>query len=249
MNNKNIVFLLGGNDLEMAEIKNLLEVEQIPYQDNNLSWGASWDSYKNWCLDKGKAYEKIYGIELAGDKPAANCILIDHHGKNMNRPASILQVCEIIGINPSRRQELIAANDAGYIPAMLHIGASREEIAQIRREDRTLSGCTEKDEENAQARYDMYGSKDEPIYKAHLYTPKFAPFIDAHWSPKALFIVNAKAGDNKLEVQISGYNAMRYIAKFKSICPSCWYGGGINGYIGGYMDLVHYGILKKYVCK
>lgn len=245
----NIVFLLGGKDLEMVEIKSILEIEQVPYQDNYLGWGASWDSYRDWCLCEGKNYERIYGIELAGKRPAENCILIDHHGENMSKPASILQVCEIIGIRPSNRQQLIAANDAGYIPGLRAAGANKEEEQIIRREDRRLSGCTDIDEANAKAHYEIYGSAERPIYEATLRTAKFAPFIDSNWEANRLFFLNGPASDGKLEVQVSGKGAMDYLDKFKALCPSCWFGGGSDGYIGGYMDLVQYGILKDIICK
>lgn len=249
MNNKNIVFLLGGNDLEMAEIKIILEVEQVPYQDNHLGWGASWDSYKDWILCEGKNYERIYGIELAGKRPAENCILIDHHNENADKPASILQVCEIIGIRPSRHQQLVATNDAGYIPGLRTAGASEEEIDMIRKKDRALSGCTDEDEANKDAHYDIYGSAERPIYKANLKTAKFAPFIDTHWEANRMYLLNGPAADHKIEVQISGKGAMDYLDKFKALCPNCWYGGGADGFVGGYMDLVQYGILKDIVCK
>lgn len=246
---KNIVFLLGGNDLEMAEIKNLLEIKHVPYQDHHLSWGASWDSYKDYCLGKGKAYDKIYGIELVGKIPAANCILIDHHNENCQRPASILQVCSILCIRPSRHQQLVAANDSGYIPGLRAAGATNEEIFAIRKEDRKISGCTEADEANAAAHYEIYGSTERPIYKATLKTAKFAPFIDTHWEANRMYLLNGPAADHKIEVQISGKGAMDYLDKFKALCPNCWYGGGADGYVGGYMDLVQYNILKDIICK
>lgn len=60
---------------------------------------------------------------------------MDHHDANIEREASVLQVLALLGLEPNWRQRLIAANDSGYIPAMLQLGATREEIEQIRRED------------------------------------------------------------------------------------------------------------------
>ncbi len=42
----NYIFLLGGHDLEMVEIKNLLVQNNQDYLDNNLSLDkASWEDY------------------------------------------------------------------------------------------------------------------------------------------------------------------------------------------------------------
>src|SRR3989338_4657623 len=45
--------------------------------------------------------------------------------------------------------ELIAANDAGYIPAMVALGATETEIAQVRCADRKAQGVTEAEEREA----------------------------------------------------------------------------------------------------
>ncbi len=39
------IFLLGGHDLEMQEIRNILEEKQLKYFDYNLAWGAKLSSY------------------------------------------------------------------------------------------------------------------------------------------------------------------------------------------------------------
>ena len=48
---------------------------------------------------------------------------------NASRPASILQVCELLGIAPTRKMQLVAANNSGHIPAMINMGAAKSEIA------------------------------------------------------------------------------------------------------------------------
>jgi hypothetical protein len=44
---------------------------------------------------------------------------IDHHGESAKNPASISQVLKLIGVEPSLEDELIAANDRGYIPEVI----------------------------------------------------------------------------------------------------------------------------------
>ena len=43
--------------------------------------------------------------------------------------------------------QLVAANDSRYIPGMIKLGASREEIDDIRRADRAAQGVSEGDDE------------------------------------------------------------------------------------------------------
>ena len=53
--------------------------------------------------------------------------------------------------NETRRWvELVAANDAGYIPAMLALGATPEEVARVRLADRSAQGITPEQELQAE---------------------------------------------------------------------------------------------------
>lgn len=56
----------------------------------------------------------------------------------------------MLGIEPTRKMQLVAANDAGYIPAMMEMGATKEEIAQIRYQDRAAQGITPEQEKQAE---------------------------------------------------------------------------------------------------
>jgi hypothetical protein len=67
---------------------------------------------------------------------------IDHHNARSAESASILQVLTLIGATPSRVEELIAANDSGYIPGMKAIGASQDEVSHIRALERQMQGIT-----------------------------------------------------------------------------------------------------------
>jgi hypothetical protein len=96
---------------------------------------------------------QIIGVELGGDNPYG-AVDIDHHrysGADRSSPLSSLeQIAGILGVQLDRRQILIAANDRGYIPAMLAAGASDREAAEIRAEDRVAQGLTPEDEERAE---------------------------------------------------------------------------------------------------
>jgi hypothetical protein len=162
MNTNNLHFFLGGNDLEMKTIKNLLDEQGVAYSDANLSWGASTSKYGDEISEVAAEGKTPVIVELAVDsKLPENTINVDHHNENSDKPASILQVCELLGVEPTRKMQLVAANDSGYIPAMMAMGASETEINAIRYQDRATQGITLEQEEQAefalQHTKEMYG--------------------------------------------------------------------------------------------
>lgn len=151
MNKNNLHFFLGGADLEMATIKKLLEKEGVAYSDAGLAWGASTSKYGDEIEKVAKEGKTPVIIELAVDsKIPANTVNVDHHNENASKPASILQVCELLGVKPTREMQLVAANDSGYIPAMIEMGATKEEINSIRYKDRASQGITPEQEKQAE---------------------------------------------------------------------------------------------------
>lgn len=139
MNLPDFLFILGGADLEMVEIKRLLTAngfaEGKNMADHHLAWGAKLSDYQSLFNDT----QTFVGIELLQDiAPPAHYINIDHHNENSFKPSSLEQVVELLEndlklkIEFTRDMQLIAANDKGYIPAMIQIGATPEEIADIR---------------------------------------------------------------------------------------------------------------------
>lgn len=150
-NKQNLHFFLGGRDLEMDVIKKLLEEEGVSYSDANLGWGnAKVSSYKEEIEKVVSEGKTPVFVELAHDMNMPfNFIDIDHHNENANRPASVLQVADMLGIDRTRDMELVGANDSGYIPAMIKMGASKEEVARVRRRDRMMQGITEEQENEA----------------------------------------------------------------------------------------------------
>lgn len=129
------IFLLGGHDLEMQAIRELLDKLRIRYADKNLGWGNALLSEYHDILDEyaGKPDCTIYGIELKEDvPPPSNYVRIDHHNDFFDRPSSIEQVLSVLNITPDRHQLLVGANDARYIPGMLALSATRQEVDEIR---------------------------------------------------------------------------------------------------------------------
>ncbi len=143
------LFLIGGKDLEMEAISQLLADNHLQVADHNLQWGAKLSSYQALFNDN----QTFVGIELIEDiaRPK-HYIEIDHHNENSHKRSSLEQVIARLEedlnlkIDFTRDLQLIAANDSGYIPAMLDIGATPDEVSDIRRRDRKAQGVTPEDE-------------------------------------------------------------------------------------------------------
>ena len=135
------IFLLGGYDLEMLTIKRMLmDRRDCVVIDKHLRWdNALLSAYKNELEDYDDS--PIYGIELKEDiLVPSNYIRIDHHNDLNCNTSALEQVAEILGVELSRYQQLVAANDKGYIPAMEAMGATETEIENIRMTDRVSQG-------------------------------------------------------------------------------------------------------------
>ncbi|MEI7621281.1 MAG: hypothetical protein WCJ51_01980 [Candidatus Moraniibacteriota bacterium] len=144
-------FFLGGQDREMIAIREILERNSIAFEDKKIGWGAKASAYA----------EEIEAAVVAGFIPVLveleiditvpqGTVVVDHHNERAGEPASILQVLSLLGIEPTRHDLLIAANDSGYIPAMEAMGATPEEIAEIRLGDRNAQGVTPEMEAEAE---------------------------------------------------------------------------------------------------
>jgi len=169
------IFLLGGHDLEMLEIKKILDEMKLKYLDNNLEWGAKLSSYAT-VFDK----EHIFvGIELIADcAQPAQYIEIDHHNENSHLPSSIERVAEMLGIKLNKWQKLVATNDIGYIPALELAGATETEISKIRKQDRLAQGVTEKDEQLAKQSIEEYKYTIGKVTIVESLTSKFSLITD-----------------------------------------------------------------------
>lgn len=127
------VFFLGGHDAEMCAIKEILEAEGLPFYDKNLSWGATLSDYKEE-LKTLRSDNVAVLVELAVNLPLPeNAIVIDHHCEKAgtNKPTSIEQIADLLGLTLNRRQQLIAANDRAHIKGLKAIGADEREIEAI----------------------------------------------------------------------------------------------------------------------
>ncbi|MBU1994369.1 hypothetical protein KKC15_06635 [bacterium] len=219
---ENGLFLLGGCDLEMVTIKEILESLKLNYKDKNLSWGAKLSDYKEFLDFDGM----IYGIELFADIQAPqNYKEIDHHGKNFHMPSSLKQIATLLGVTLSREQELICANDSNYIAGMKALCATQTEIDATRKADKEAQGVTQEDEDLAKA--SMQTADSNIIFSK---TPHFSATSDLAYFKNDNYILY-----NETKVVFYGYKTQAIINFLKTQKVdenSFYYGGGGFGFVG-----------------
>lgn len=225
------VFLLGGHDLEMQEIKSILDYNKLAYFDNNLEWGAKLSDYRSLF----NVSRTFIGIELTQDiDPPQHYIDIEHHNENSHKPSSLEQVIELLKsklgleIESTRDLQLIAANDKGYIPAMLQMGATPEEVTNIRHRDRKAQGVTKEDERLAEQSIRENCSNDGGITVVKSLTTRFSTITDRLYPCNRLLIYTDH------ELTYYGENVSRLILAFKDLIKQqkAYSGGSENGFFG-----------------
>ena len=118
--NSKYVFFLGGNDLEMSEIRNILNDKGIEFHDKNLGWGARAAPYEAEIAQVANSGKIPVLIELNnepkkdynGNEPKTislpnNTIDIDHHDQRASEDPSLIQVLNLLELEPTREQKLI----------------------------------------------------------------------------------------------------------------------------------------------
>lgn len=144
-------FFLGGKDLEMLEIRKILEEHNIPFSDKGLDWGAAASAYGDeiaQVADQG-FIPVLVELKVDIDLPEGTKD-VNHHDDRSDEPAAILQVVELLQMSPSRWQQLVAINDVNFSHGLLEFGATHTEIALVRAADRKAQGITDEQERQAE---------------------------------------------------------------------------------------------------
>jgi hypothetical protein len=238
-----LVYFLGGHDLEMLTIRELLECHAAErFYDKGLSWGAKASAYKEEIEDALKNGLMPILIELEENiaLPRERVVIIDHHGKRAgsDNPTSLHQVFYLLNLDQekwTRWHELVAANDRGHIKAMKEIGATQEEIRKVRAADRRAQGVTEEEERDA----------EEAIRNAKVMIEGKLTVVNLphnHTSPVADRMEKDLGGpgyENLLVIspdQVNFFGAGRIILALGERFEGGWYGGSLPecGFWGGY---------------
>lgn len=225
------IFLLGGYDLEMLTIREILEKKGLALKDNKLEWSSALlSNYKDIFTSDSEMYDCIYGIELSEDiAPPVNYKRIDHHNDMVHMPSSLEQIAGIIGVELNRFEQLIAVNDSRFIPGLQSMGASEEEIDLIRRADRNAQGVTEEDELLAQKSIQENFRKEKDIAIIRSFGQKFSPITDYMFDKEARLLIYT---DNKLCYYGPGTHTLSQHFKAMIQKKKAYTGGGENGFFG-----------------
>lgn len=151
----------------MQTIKEILDQNWEKVLDKGLWRWAKIDAYQEDL--KEIANQDLYACELqwAGEWNYSNVKSLDHHWERAHEKATILQVLDILGQEPSIEHKLIAANDSGYIPAMIELLRSesindeseiQKMVSLIRFKDRQAQWISQEQEDQAQ---EAISSKEE----------------------------------------------------------------------------------------
>ena len=226
---QNHIFFLGGYDAEMLSIKKILEQYNLTFYDQNLSWGAKLSDYdkelRTLPLDKIPVL-----IELAIDiSHSSNAIIIDHHNQDETKKSSIEQVADLLGIKLNRWQQLIAANDKGYIPALECLNATKDEINKVRKVDREAQGVTEEEEKLAEESIKKNLTIENGITVIKSLTSKFSPITDRMYGKTNQLLIY-----NSSELSFYGSGKEQLIKKYENHISKkkAYYGGGDYGFFG-----------------
>lgn len=241
---KNRAFLLGGGDLEMLTISEMLKDRDEAVCDHGLEWNNALLSSYSDELQSQSCDTEIYGIELREDiTPPCNYHSIDHHNKYSNKPSSLEQVASIIGVQLTRWQQLVAANDSGYIPALERMDATQEEIAYIRQADRRTQGITPHDEELAEKAINNKENHCDLIIVRAL-SHHFSPICDRLYKLKKDMLIYDDAG-----LCYYGSEQQKFINLYAKEIEDgvAFYGGTGYGYFGIDLKKNSPDEIKKYV--
>lgn len=157
-NEKKFVIVVAKNDAEGITIAQTAAARHgVSVLITHQSWGAKWSEIekplRRSVRQAVKCGKKVYGVELQGEAPKG-AVNIDHHtysnDDRYNKRSSLEQICSILKVAMTPFMRVIAANDVGYIPAMLEMKATADEVAKVRELDRKGQGITRKHEIEAE---------------------------------------------------------------------------------------------------
>ena len=213
----------------MLTIRDLLVRKGIPFSDLHLRWDNALLSSYAQVLGELPSDCMVYGIELQEDIALpANYRTIDHHNQCSQLPSVLEQVAELLQIPMDRQMQLVAANDKAYIPGLVAMGATKEEIEEIRRADRRAQGVTEEEERLAEKAIAENLSRTGSLLVVKALCPRFSPICDRLYPYTALLVYTG----NEWMYYGEGANSVRELFAAELQQGKLFYGGGDNGYIG-----------------
>jgi hypothetical protein len=236
-NTENVEFFLGGQDLEMLTIRDLLEERNIArVHDRKLVWGEARASVYLQdiaaCREAGRLavlVELVDDCDLAEAVDAGEVILVDHHGDRAGKdlPTALEQVFRFLAIPDdlwTREFELVAANDRGHVRGMLAVAATPAELQRIRAADRAAQAITPVEEKAGRAaaeeRQQYLEGRLSVVHLPHARSATVTDVLET--------ALGGPGYENLLIVspaQTLFYGCGRAIELLKSQFPGGWWGG------------------------
>lgn len=230
---QSLFFCLGGHDLEMRTIAELVgtSLGREHVIDRGFGWGARAAGY---AADMAAILAKggtpvLVELDTAGAELPGGAIVVDHHGMaaGADCPSSLEQVFLLLGLPRecwTRELALVAANDVGHVAALRAMGADEDEIRRIRAADRAAQGVSaaqERQAEEALARAEtVCGGR---VLLVRLPHERTAPVMDllalVGDAPGTVVIVSPS------EINVFGPGAV--VAALNSAVPGGWSGGAL----------------------
>jgi hypothetical protein len=264
MNPQKNFFILGGEDGEMARIREHLTALDIRWIQPVKGWGTKEFGPDTIGAEGMAPGTRVVFVECvpAADFPRTRVhVVVDHHGDNAGLPASIMQVLDLLKIEPTRWDDLVAANDEAYFPGLQAMGATRAEIDSVRAHCRAAQGISPEQEAEAAralaAPIEMIGN----IRIFRMAHSKCAPIGDtlaveaiAAGKPVPEHLVLSDDG----EANFSGDAALAKALydRYREPNPARAFAGGVDlgkagktAYWGGYPDFAELlAFIREYVC-
>lgn len=224
------LFLLGGMDLEMQTIRELLLKKGEWVADLRLTWQkACLSQYATACSEAIRQEIPIYGIELREDVALPPLYhRIDHHNDYADKPSALEQVMELLHQPMNRYSLLVAANDKGYIPALQAMGAAESEIEAIRLADRKAQGVSNEEEKLAEKAISAQAEAFGNGWIVKALCNRFSPICDRLFPYEWLLVYT----DQEWTYYGKEATAVANIFSDEVSYGKVYYGGGPNGYAG-----------------
>ena len=244
------IFFLGGADAEMVQIEKRLAEAGVEFLNKGLGWGAHASAYAEEIVQASAQGKVVVLVELdnmsatktewSAEKVAVmlpeGTIVVDHHNERVGEPAAILQVLDLLRVQPNRHDQLIAANDENFIFGMLAMGATAEEIAEIRAMDRKAQGVTDEQEVEA-LRAIAVAETFRGLTTVRMSHSKCSPVTDRLFGKYRFLLVLAGDGEANFYAGSADEADKAIISAVAEKFPGGWVFGGGTGW-GGYPNHV-----------
>ena len=248
---KKLLFFLGGMDAEMVQIEMRLREAGASFSNKGLGWGAHASAYATEIAQAVAEGKVIVLVELdnhphekTGWAPEkvpvelpAGSIEVDHHNERAGEPAAILQVLDLLGVEPNRHDSLIAANDENFIFGMQAIGATAEEIADIRALDRAAQGVTDEQEVEAVRAISQAETTEGKLTVVHMAHSKCSPVTDRLFGLYRFLLIISGDGEINFYASSADEADKAIISVTAEKFPGGWIFGGGTGW-GAKLDQV-----------